>query len=123
MSAIKQLNRILLAGVFIIGGAEAFMKPGTRPEKVAKAGIPNAQQAVEFNGAAMVIGGTALAVGIFPRLAALGLFASMIPTTFVGHPFWEEETPAARKMQQTQFLKNLAIMGGLLQVVLDSDVD
>jgi uncharacterized membrane protein YphA (DoxX/SURF4 family) len=71
----------------------------------------------------MVIGGTALAVGIFPRLAALGLFASMIPTTLVGHSFWEEETPAGRKMHQTQFLKNLAIMGGLLQVVFDSDED
>lgn len=121
MSAIKQLSRICLAGIFITGGADAFLNPGGRPDIVSKAGIPNAKQAVVFNGAAMVVGGTAMAVGIFPRLAAFGLLVSMLPTTFVGHPFWDEENPVTRKNHTTHFMKNLAIIGGLLQVVLDDD--
>ena len=35
-----------------------------------------------------------LALGIWPRLAALGLIGSIVPTTAAGHRFWEEETPA-----------------------------
>jgi uncharacterized membrane protein YphA (DoxX/SURF4 family) len=62
----------------------------------------------------MAASGTALAIGIKPRLAALSLAASLIPTTLAGHRFWEEEDERARAMQLTQFLKNLGLLGGLL---------
>ena len=31
-----------------------------------------------------------------------------------GHRFWEEESPQTKAMQRTHFLKNLAILGGLI---------
>jgi putative oxidoreductase len=116
---LKTLSHLLLAGIFISGGASQFIEPGGRAQKVGNAGIPQPQQAVTLNGAVMVFGGTLLALGIFPRLAALMLFGSLIPTTFVGHSFWSEENAAGRKAQQTQFLKNLGLMGGLLMVILE----
>jgi uncharacterized membrane protein YphA (DoxX/SURF4 family) len=64
----------------------------------------------------MVAGGTALAANIVPRAAAAGLLCSLIPTTLAGHAFWDEEDPKARAQQLTQFLKNLAIAGGLVVV-------
>ena len=51
-----------------------------------------------------------------PRLAALGLVASMIPTTLAGHSFWELDG-AERKAQEIQFLKNAGLVGGLLLVL------
>jgi uncharacterized membrane protein YphA (DoxX/SURF4 family) len=111
------LAQILLAGIFIKGGADAFLQPGGRVETVAKAGLPNPRTAVELNGAAMVIGGSMLALDIAPRLAAAGLIGSLVPTTLVGHPYWKVEDQAARKMQQIQFLKNLGLVGGLLLVL------
>jgi len=45
----------------------------------------------------------------------------LIPTTFVGHPFWKESESAARKNQQVQFLKNLGLIGGLLLVLLEKN--
>ncbi len=62
----------------------------------------------------MAAGGAALALGIVPRAAAAGLIASLVPTTLAGHRFWEEEDPQARRMQLTQFLKNLGLIGGLV---------
>jgi uncharacterized membrane protein YphA (DoxX/SURF4 family) len=70
---------------------------------------------VRLNGGGMVLAGTALALGIKPRLSALALLGLLIPTTIVGHPFWNAEGPA-RTAQQTQFLKNVSIAGGLLSV-------
>ncbi len=67
-----------------------------------------------LNGLATVAGGTALALGVQPKLAALELIGSLIPTTIAGHAFWEEEDAGARRMQETQFLKNLGLIGGLL---------
>ena len=110
----RLLSQLLLAGIFIKGGADAFLEPGGRPDKVAEAGLPNPRVAVELNGAAMVVGGAMLALNIAPRLAAAALIGSLVPTTIVGHAFWKEEQEGARNAQFLQFLKNLGLIGGLL---------
>lgn len=116
---LKTLSHLLLSAIFISGGAKQVLEPGGRVQKVGNAGIPQPQQAVTLNGAIMVFGGTLLALGIMPRLAALILLGNLIPTTFVGHAFWTEENSAGRQAQLTQFFKNLGLMGGLLMVVLE----
>lgn len=111
--------RLLLAGIFIMGGWGALSKPGTRPQKVAAAGIPMAEQAVVLNGGLMVVAGILLCLGMMPRVAAASLVGSMVPTTLVGHPFWQEEAGPGREQQLIQFLKNLGLIGGLLMVVIE----
>jgi uncharacterized membrane protein YphA (DoxX/SURF4 family) len=92
----------------------AFKEPGHRTEQAEKLGLPKAERLVRANGLAMAAGGTALALGIVPRAAAAGLIASLVPTTLAGHRFWEEQDEQARRMQLTQFLKNLGLIGGLV---------
>jgi putative oxidoreductase len=116
---LKTISHVLLSSIFISGGASAFLQPEGRVQKVEGAGIPQPKQAVTLNGAIMVFGGTLLALGILPRLAALTLLGSLVPTTLVGHAFWTEENTAGRRAQQTQFFKNLGLMGGLLMVILE----
>lgn len=116
-SMLKTLGHLLLSGIFITGGADAFLKPGGRATKVSNAGIPEPEQAVVLNGAVMVAGGTALALGFFPKLAALLLIGSLVPTTLVGHAFWKEKDATSIKNQQTQFMKNLGLIGALLLVL------
>jgi hypothetical protein len=55
-----------------------------------------------------------LGLGRFPRLSALALAATLVPTTLAGHRFWEAEDDAGRTQQQIHFLKNLSMLGGLL---------
>ena len=121
MSLVKTLGHTLLGYMFITGGYGAFSEPGGRVAKVDQAGIPAARQAVILNGGTMVVAGTALAVGFLPKLAALLLIGSLIPTTFVGHPFWQETNPQARANHKIHFTKNLAMIGGLLVVLLEKD--
>jgi len=117
----RSLGHLLLSGIFIAGGWNAFAKPGPRVNKVADAGIPEPEQAVKLNGAAMVIGGLLLGLGIAPKLASLLLIGTLIPTTAVGHAFWKEEEGATRQQQLTQFFKNLGLLGGLLIVLTEKD--
>ena len=119
MANIKQLAYLLLSVIFIQGGYRAYSQPGNRVKQVADLGIPEPELAVKVNGLTMVIGGSMLALGILPKLAAAALFASLIPTTIAGHPFWKVEDDAGRKAQQTQFAKNLGLLGGLLLVMTD----
>jgi putative oxidoreductase len=118
--------RPLLAGMSIYGGLDAFKNPSgkaPRAEKVAPAiadvvGIDaDTEQLVQLNGAVQVAAGTTLALGIVPRISALLLAVSLVPTTLAGHRFWEEEDQAARAQQRVQFLKNAAMMGGLLMIL------
>ena len=67
------------------------------------------------------MGGAALALGIKPRLAALELAATLVPTTYVGHQFWEQSDPAMRRNHQVHFNKNVGLIGGLLTYALTED--
>ena len=112
------LARPMIAGMFVKGGLDAVRAPGARVAQAAKLGLPAPEVTVRVNGAAMVLGGTALALGVKKRRAALLLAASLVPSTYAGHPFWEAP-PETRQMQTMQFLKNLAALGGLLLVATE----
>jgi putative oxidoreductase len=114
---LEATGRLLLSGIFVHGGWNAFKDPGKRPLQAARLGLPEPELLVRANGAAMAAGGAALALGIMPRATAAGLIASLVPTTLAGHRFWEEEDRLARGMQLTQFLKNMGLIGGLVIVI------
>ena len=118
---LKSLGRLSLSAIFVFGGWKSFQSPGGRTALVEKAGIPEPETAVKINALAMIVGGLLLSIGLFPRLAATILLGSMVPTTVVGHPFWQEEDAGARAQQLTQFLKNLSTIGALLLVLQDRD--
>ena len=117
---LRRVSRLLLSGVFVVAGAEAFQNPGPRVAKAADLGLPHPELATKANAATMVLAGAALGLGVRTRLAATTLASSLVPTTVAGHPYWHEDDPKARSMQRTQFLKNLGLLGGLLAVLADS---
>jgi uncharacterized membrane protein YphA (DoxX/SURF4 family) len=119
----------MLAAIFITGGMDVLANPEPRArmakpvvDKVAAA-VPVAPAepvtAVSINAMVQVGAGGLMAAGVLPRLAALALAGSIVPTTFGGHRFWEIQDPAQRSQQRTHFLKNVAILGGLLITALD----
>lgn len=123
MSLLRATARPLIAGIFLYGGYDAFRNAETKvpraekvaPKLAAPLGLPDdTVQLVRLNAAVQLGAGTALALGWFPRLAALALAGSLVPTTVAGHPFWEETEPASKHLQRLQFFKNTAILGGLL---------
>ena len=116
---IRTVTYLLFSGIYVINGWGAFSKPAGRPKLVAAAGIPYPEQAVVLNAAVMVFAGLLLSLGIKPRFAAALLLGSMIPTTIVGHPFWKEEPGPQRQNQETQFLKNLSMIAGLLMILTE----
>jgi putative oxidoreductase len=126
---VRTLARPMLAGVFIAGGMDVLANPEPRA-KLAKpvvdrvaAMVPFApsdpKTAVALNAAIQIGGGSMLAAGILSRLAALALATSLVPTTLAAHRFWEFEDPALRSRHRIEFLKNSAILGGLLVVAID----
>jgi uncharacterized membrane protein YphA (DoxX/SURF4 family) len=122
MTVLRLVARAMFAWIFLAAGFKTMTEPGGRADLVAKSlPLPEPELMVRINGGLMVLGGVALALGIKPRLAALGLAATLVPTTYVGHQFWAQTDPAARRGQVVHFNKNVAIVGGLLTYALTSD--
>jgi uncharacterized membrane protein YphA (DoxX/SURF4 family) len=128
MPLLHDVARSMLAPMFVAGGLDAFNHPERKAEKadavtapVASAlGVPDDTVAfVRVNGAVQMVGGALLGTGHFPRLAALMLAGSLVPTTLAGHRFWEATDERECAMQRIQFMKNVAMLGGLLLVVTE----
>ena len=60
--------------------------------------------------------GLLILIGWRAREAALLLFLFLIPVTLIFHGFWSIEDLTARAQEQRAFMKNLAIMGGVLMI-------
>lgn len=109
------IGRILLCCVFLVSAYAKITEWSASVQMMAAKGIPAASV---FLATAIVIeclGGLAILTGFKAKQAALIVFLYLIPVTFLFHNFWEQG-PAAQPMQLVNFLKNLAIMGGLLQL-------
>jgi putative oxidoreductase len=137
MTAIRLIARPMLASMFVVGGIDSLMNASpkvTKAEKVTEhvptvaeklaPGLPvptDPATLIRINGGAQVLAGLALATGRMPRVSALVLAASLAPTTYAGHPFWEEKDKTTRTAQRIQFFKNISMMGGLLLAGVDTE--
>lgn len=129
---LRTLARPMLASMFVAGGIDALRDPSgkavaaadvTEPVKDAVPALDPAtnEELVQLNGVVQVVGGLLLAFGKLPRISALLLAGSLIPTTLAGHRFWEHRDPQLRANHRAHFLKNLGLLGGLILAVLDRE--
>lgn len=132
---LRRVARPMLAAVFITSGINVLRyldahvqmaKPlldkvvAPQAEKLPD-GVPTDPETLVKIDAAVKIGaGTLLAMGKFPRLSALALAGTLVPTTVAGHPFWEIDDPQEREAQKIHFAKNLGLLGGLLIASADT---
>jgi uncharacterized membrane protein YphA (DoxX/SURF4 family) len=133
---VRRIARPLLASSFVYGGIDTLRNPQSRvpgaapvvDQIAAKADqqLPvqmprDVEQWVKIDAGVKVAAGSLLALGRLPRLSALALSASIVPTTLAGHRFWEHDDPKERFGQLSHFLKNLGLLGGLLIAAVDTE--
>lgn len=114
-STAAPLGRVLLSAIFLMSGANKIMNWSKTAEHMEGEGM----QYVPFLLAAAIVfeigGGLSLLLGCWARLGAFLLIVFLIPTTLIFHDFWTYEG-SEQQTQMINFMKNLAIMGGLLIV-------
>jgi uncharacterized membrane protein YphA (DoxX/SURF4 family) len=129
MIGLRGLARTLLASIFVVSGVSAWKQSSklagpaskiTEPMQDAIPGSPSAEQLVKVNAGVQVVAGGLFALGIAPRVMAIVLGGSLVPTTLAGHRFWEMDDDADKAQHQIQFLKNAGLIGGLIFAALDT---
>ena len=105
--------RILLALVFLVAGVRKVMAPAASAGYLAKLGFP-APEVMVWVAIAFELGGAILLIlGWKTRWGALALALFTLIATFAAHRFWEFDA-AQYANQMNHFLKNLAIVGGMV---------
>jgi putative oxidoreductase len=107
------LGRVLLSAIFILSGLGKLPHFQAVAGMMAAKGIPLASVALVVTLFIEIGGGLLVLTGYKAKFAALVIALWLIPVTLVFHHFWG--IPADQQQDQmVNFLKNMAIMGGLL---------
>jgi putative oxidoreductase len=114
--AIALLGRILLAAMFIYAGYGKIGGFAGTAGYIASQGLPLPQVLAAGTIVLEIVAGVLLVVGWKARWAALALALFTVLASVIFHAFWS--VPAEQfRTQQLFFLKNMAVVGGLLMVV------
>jgi len=111
------LGRIVFGGFFLYNGINHFKQRKSLAEYAKAKNVPLADIAVPATGAALLVGGTSILLGVKPRLGALaiiGFLASVSPTM---HDFWKQEDPGQRMNDMINFSKNMALLGAAVALM------
>ncbi len=105
------VGRVLMAALFILAGVGKFQAIDQTAGYIASMGIPMAILFAWLAATLEVAAGLALIVGKYFKEAAIALAVFTFIISFIFHSpsGWSEDT-----MQRMMFMKNMAIVGGLL---------
>ena len=107
--------RIMLAAIFLLTGYDKLVDHEDAAGDIAEIGLPFPAFLAVAAGLVELICGALLALGRQTKWAAVGLLMFLVPVTVL----MENPLSAAADFGTViDFLKNLAIVGGLLMVVL-----
>lgn len=133
---IRRLARPLLASTFVANGVDTLTHPNRRveqattlvhtgeetlPTDIASKLPSDPSTLVRATAITQVAGGTLLALGKAPRLAALTLAATVVPATVTEQNFWAEDDPERKAAKRTAFLKDVGLLGGLIIASADTE--
>ena len=109
------LGRALLAALFIWSGFGKLVGFAATTGYIASKGMPLASVLAALAVLVELGGGILLLIGLKARWVALAFALFLVVITPIFHAWWSSP-PAEVGMQQINFVKNVAILGGMLMV-------
>jgi len=82
----------------------------------ASVGLPLADVLVPLSGIIATVGGVGILIGYRAKVGAWLVVLFLVPVTLIMHRFWGLSDPLLAEMQQINFMKNLALLGGALLI-------
>ncbi len=113
------IARVLIACIFLFEAYDSIKFFQTTKELMTEYGI-TWQQDMLLIGAIfiLILGGTLVLAGYRSGLGAVLLLLYWIPATFIVHSWWNDPIEIQRE-ESIAFMKNLAIVGGLLMIFVN----
>lgn len=112
------IGRIFLSTIFIFEAVDSILFFDKTKEAMTAHGLSGNQNLLLYGAIfLLVMGGIMLLLGYRSTLGAIMLLMYWVPVTFIVHDFWNEDTKAELRYQSIHFMKNIAVIGGLLMLI------
>lgn len=110
------LGRVLLSFIFFFEAYDYFAYERMNKEAMMIYGLTWNQDFFLYGAILLLlVGAMTILLGYRMRLGAVLLLVYFIPLTFIVHDFWQEPAESSEyRLQSILFMKNIAIIGGLL---------
>lgn len=113
------VGRILIAFIFLFDAYDSIFYFKETKEAMTTYNLNWNQDLLLIGGIfVLIVGGILVLIGYRSSLGAILLLSYWVPVTFIVHSFWNDPEDV-RRMQSVLFMKNLAIIGGLLMVLVN----
>lgn len=117
---IDLLARVLIAFIFLYEAYDSIAFFKLTKEKMLSYGLTWQPDLLLTGGIfLLILGGILVLIGYRSGFGSILLLLYWIPITFIVHSWWNEPTPEAQRLESLQFMKNLAIIGGLLIIIVN----
>jgi putative oxidoreductase len=110
------VGRLFLSAIFLFSGFGKIADWSGTSAAMEKQGMVAVPLFLAGAIALEIFGGLSVLLGFFARWGAACLVIFLVPATFIFHDFWTVEEGMARMNQMQHFMKNFALLGGLLMV-------
>ena len=107
------LGRVALGAIFVKSGLQKLMALSAFAASLASRGVPQSSVWAVVGATVEFVGGILIVTGLRTREASLLMILFVIVATGISHRYWEF-ADAARRLQESQFFKNLSIIGGFV---------
>jgi putative oxidoreductase len=115
---VSLLARLMIAAIFLASAVgNKIPQFQATANYMQTEGVPNPKLALFGAIGLLLLGGVSVVAGAWTRIGALFLLVFLAAATFYFHDFWKFADPTQRQLQTIQFMKNLAIGGGLLALI------
>ncbi|PIR47035.1 MAG: DoxX family protein [Candidatus Vogelbacteria bacterium CG10_big_fil_rev_8_21_14_0_10_45_14] len=112
------IGRILFGGYFAYSGINHFIKWDMMRGFTASKGVPQAGPMVAISGILLLVGGLGIVAGVAIPWAVASLAVFLIPTSLLMHAFWKDTDPMQKMANQINFMKNMALLGAALMLLM-----
>lgn len=116
---IDLLGRVLIAFIFLFEAYDsiAFFK-ATKEQMIGYGITWHTETLLMAAIFLLILGGILVLIGYRSGFGAVLLLLYWVPITFIVHAWWNE-VGFDRRMESMQFMKNMAIIGGLLIIIVN----
>ncbi|HLP94067.1 MAG TPA: DoxX family protein [Saprospiraceae bacterium] len=112
------IGRIFLSAIFIFEAIDTTMFFGTAKRTMSEHGLTWNQDFLLYGAIFLLtLGGLMVLIGYRTTLGSILLLIYWVPVTLIVHDFWNTHTNLELRQESIMFMKNFAIIGGLLMLI------
>lgn len=118
MDILFVIGRILFSVLFLMSGLNHFRQLDDMAQYAGSKDVPMPKLATGGSGVLLLLGGLSILLGLYPTIGLILLVVFLVPTSFLMHDFWSIEDAQQKQMEMINFMKNMALAGACLMLLL-----